>query len=152
MVRRGLPKTYAKMGFKKGWKAYKASGESKSKPKTKVKRKVARRRTYRKKRRRRTKTIPLAPIGGLVASVAMPSGFGHSSPLSLAQSGQYGEAVKSWFTSMTGYSAWTGKFNPMEAKGLHALLIGVMVHKVAGWLGVNRTFSNLPSPLNKLRI
>lgn len=37
MVKPGLPKKYAKMGFKKGWKAYKASkgksSKSKSKPK-----------------------------------------------------------------------------------------------------------------------
>jgi hypothetical protein len=30
MVKRGLPKKYAKMGFKKGWAAYRRSGSTKS--------------------------------------------------------------------------------------------------------------------------
>ena len=50
----GLPKKYAKMGFKKGWKAYKAS--KRKKPKTRIPRKKTRRkkgRTMAKKTKRR---------------------------------------------------------------------------------------------------
>ena len=54
MARKGLPKKYAKMGFKKGWKAYKASKRKRKSParkKTYTRRKT---RAYTPKRRKRT--------------------------------------------------------------------------------------------------
>lgn len=55
MVRSGLPKKYARMGFKKGWKAYKATkSRSRSSPVKKRRVTMARRKT---RRRRATRTI-----------------------------------------------------------------------------------------------
>jgi len=45
----GLPKKYAKMGFKKGWKAYKATKSTKKITKVRTVAKKAKRRTYKKK-------------------------------------------------------------------------------------------------------
>jgi len=69
---RGLPKTYAKMGFKKGWKAYRAKHKKKaSKPKSK-KRGGSRRMARKKKSRRSYGSIvptfmKLIRVGSLVA-------------------------------------------------------------------------------------
>jgi len=53
MARKGLPKKYAKMGFKKGWKAYKASKRGRRRSPTKRRAAPRRRRTYTAPKRRR---------------------------------------------------------------------------------------------------
>jgi len=95
---RGLPKSYAKMGFKKGWKAYKASktGRKLNKRRT-TKRKVVgvksmakRRRRYTRTRARRAKRkIPLETAVALVAVPFTPAWPGGQNLIQYAQRGNY---------------------------------------------------------------
>ena len=104
----GLPKKYAKMGFKKGWKAYKAAKPTKSKIVTKSITKVrtvakkAKRRTYKKKQ---TKNSMMNSFLGKLIVKATPAVYGYvRAPLSdwLAESplgkmlpnlGRYGDEI-----------------------------------------------------------
>ena len=65
----GLPKKYAKMGFKKGWAAFKASKKTRSKPTTRKVKPVARRKRARAtpKRRRVGRKIKHISIIGDIA-------------------------------------------------------------------------------------
>jgi len=71
MPKPGLPKKYAKMGFKKGWRAFKASKRSRKRRGTTTRRKTTRRsnpkRTnnpVRKMARKKTFNINLLDLGG----------------------------------------------------------------------------------------
>jgi len=78
MARKGLPKKYAKMGFKKGWAAYKKARRTPVKRKTTRRkgRTMARRRTYRRKARRAyTARGGMKPIiDGVIGGVAAEAG------------------------------------------------------------------------------
>jgi len=78
MARKGLPKKYAKMGFKKGWAAYKKARRTPVRRKTTRRkgRTMARRRTYRRKARRAyTARGGMKPIiDGLIGGVAAEAG------------------------------------------------------------------------------
>lgn len=90
MARQGLPKKYAKMGFARGWKAYKASKKSRKGPSTKRRStsnpaKTRTRTVYKKaaptKRRRRRNVPGLLAIKGRdagtrAANAAMMTGVG----------------------------------------------------------------------------
>jgi len=75
----GLPKKYARMGFKKGWRAFKASKRStqrKRTTRTGAVRKTARRAFVRKsnpKRRNMRKSIPHPSITGMASGLAIAS-------------------------------------------------------------------------------
>ena len=77
MANKGLPKKYAKMGFAKGWKAYKRSrsGSTTNKRKmAKTKTRYRYRTTTPKRRSRRSagKNLQNLLIGGAVAGIAAP--------------------------------------------------------------------------------
>ncbi len=110
MARQGLPKKYAKMGFKKGWRAYKAS---RRKPRRRSVAPVARRRRRKKKAKRRyrrrigarayaRRKKPMGLLGkaGIFTAGVFPVGWGimdgGSAFWNTFQSGQYGpfEAIK----------------------------------------------------------
>lgn len=63
MARKGLPKKYAKMGFKKGWREYKKAKRGRGRRKTT--KKSTRKRTYRRKNSMRLGNKAI--IGGLAA-------------------------------------------------------------------------------------
>ena len=66
MARKGLPKKYAKMGFKKGWREYKKSKRGGStKRRTSTRTKSTRKRTYRRKSSMRGLSNPL--MKGIIA-------------------------------------------------------------------------------------
>jgi len=73
----GLPKKYAKMGFKKGWRAFKASKRSTQRKRSTRKggvRKTARRAYVRKnnpKRRSMKKSIPHPSVTGMASGLAI---------------------------------------------------------------------------------
>ena len=122
---------------------------SKKAVKTTSKRKV---RKLGKPKKRRTKTIPMAIVlGGLSGIVSRPPGA-HASPLSAAMDGDYEGALNLAMENYTGYYPPENRWDLKRAVGLQGLLIGAVVHKVCGWLGINRSFANLPAPLNKIRI
>lgn len=131
----------------------KSSKQSPSKTggKTTAKRQVNRKLT-KKNKKKRTKTIPMAIVlGGLSGIVARPPGA-HASPYEAARDGDYAGALNLAMENYTGFYPPNNTFDLKRAVGLHGLLIGAVVHKVCGWLGINRSFANLPSPLDKLRI
>lgn len=128
--------------------AKKASGGGKSRSRkvTKTKRKT-KKRTYRKLGRRNNRggrrkfTIPLAPIAGLLAGLAMP--------IKMAVDGKFDDAAREVALNYTGWNAWQGKFEiDRLARGLGPLIIGMVVHKFVGGppLNVNRMLAaaNVP--------
>ena len=74
MPKPGLPKKYAKMGFKKGWRAFKASKRSTQRKRTTTRkggvRKTARR-AYTSKRRSMKQTIPHPSVTGMASGLAI---------------------------------------------------------------------------------
>jgi hypothetical protein len=82
MVKRGLPKKYAKMGFKKGWAAYKRSkgATSRAKPKTRTitkykRRTMAKRKPVRRRTRKSTSFmgVNLSKVGAAMIYGALRS-------------------------------------------------------------------------------
>lgn len=143
----GLPKSYIKKyGIsKKAWKEYRKS-KSKGRRKTNPKkvRNLPRRRYTRRRRRRNPRTIAIAPVLGLVG--------GLQDPIQRAVGGDYMGALHEARNIITGFDEFGG-WNPQwMAKFWGPVLGGVLMHKVANMLGVNRQFAKLPSPLNKLRL
>lgn len=111
-----------------------------------------RRTTSTRYRKRRKRTLAIAPLAGLAAGIAAPSAYGYS-VLDGILEGNFNVAALRLFRQYTGVDA-DGKFewDIKSAYGLWELVAGVMAHKAANWLGVNRTFNNLPAPLDRLRI
>ena len=68
MARPGLPKKYAKMGFKRGWRAFKAAKRKRSSPKRRTSRRATNPKRRSTMRRRKTFNIPLIQS---VAGIAM---------------------------------------------------------------------------------
>lgn len=161
----GLPKKYAKMGFKKGWKEYKKSlanrkTNKRGTPKrkiVKVKRKVAKK----QKRRKRDKRIPFSVAVGLATSVVAAPAYGWSSPMQAIQDGKPDLAVQSFIRSWTGvalpmggqealhFNIWDvlNPFSP-EAPALKATIMTSIASKVARKLIGVDPFSKIPF-LNK---
>lgn len=128
----GLPKKYAKMGFEKGWRAFKASKKKRKKnpsSKKKVRRKMARRR-YTRKRRRRKFTLPLAPVLGLAAGMAP------AVPKIMA--GDIQGVINELSNNYLGYYPPDGNFDAVRlTRGLVPLIIGGLVHKFVGGAPIN---------------
>lgn len=136
---KGLPKKYAKMGFKKGWAAYK-----RTKGKTRTKRRTAtKRRPVRRKRRLQTKqkkggrsmgkAFHIAPNLGLIAY-----------PLSTAIAGFQGgvpwdQTVSAIASGYVGYDMSTGEFRTDRMMmNYGAIFAGFIVSWLASKTGVNK--------------
>lgn len=151
---KGLPKSIVKKYgvTKEAWKIYKAQQKGKVYKKPKAKTTKRKKTMSRKKRRRkRTKTIPLAPVIGFVAPL-LAAKYGGTGIIDHIKAGDWANAGKDACVLTTGYDPVAGNFDISRASATQGLLIGLLVHKVVGWLGGNRIFSNLPPPLNKIRI
>lgn len=149
MARQGLPKKYAKMGFKKGWREYK---KSKRKSGTKRRTYTKPRKTRKTRRKRRTVTKKKrnnsggrgmrlhigALAGALVPSIVdLADGIAGGDPMGGAL-----EVAKGW----TGYDATTGEWDmgkPMVYYG--SAIAGIIATKLAAKLGINRY---LPKGIN----
>jgi len=139
--RYGISKDAWKVFRDRNKKTYKGRGPSK----TSVK-KVSRR-YRRKRRRRRTRTIPVLPIAGFAASTNAWGAWGNFA------AGDFGSGLEKVFAGWTGYSFKQGDFDfARMAHGLLPIALGVLVHKGLNFLGVNRVFSGLPSPFNRVRL
>lgn len=92
-------------------------------------------------------------MGGL-AGFAIPAATsgGGNSPIQAAMLGDFNWVAESIVENYTGYNIYTGNWNIANARGLIPAVVGAVAHKVLNMLGVNRSFANLPSPLNKLRL
>ncbi len=96
----GLPKKYAKMGFKKGWKAYKATKRktstiTRSRTRTTTRRRpMARRRKYTRRAKSFAGGAGMKPlIDGAIAGIAAEAGQkfigGYGAPLGIAAVGMW---------------------------------------------------------------
>jgi len=121
---RGLPKAYAKMGFKEGWKAYKESkkkGKLNKRRTTKrnvvgVKSMAKRRRRYTKKRiGRRKMKLPMETAVALVAIPFTPSYTGGPSIIESAQRGNYKQVAHDLVNGFLGLNMATGHVNIMAS-------------------------------------
>lgn len=86
-------------------------------------------------------TLPLAVIGGMVpAAYDVLAGY---------RANGFDGAMGHVALVTTGYDTGDGKFKPMYAiqKLYGPLLLGVLVHKAAGKLGVNRMLASAGVPL-----
>jgi len=118
----------------------------------KTKRRYTRRRT-RKIRRRRKRTIPIAPIlGASVGIFAKPHDGAHNSPLGAFMEKDWSGGFNLLVENYTGWYPPDGTWDITHAKGIWGLVAGLVAHKIANMLGGNRVFANLPSPLDKIRI
>lgn len=145
----GLPKKYARMGFKKGWRAFKASKKT---TKTKnVKNLARKKRTYRRRRRakrrtRRNKAIPLAIV--LPAAAPFLEAATNPQVQSAIKSGDGFGAAKSVVNILsmryTGYSTYSKDWNIQRAiPTWTGIVAGIMVHKLAG-KHINRHLKKIP--------
>ena len=97
---RGLPKKYAKMGFKKGWKAYKASQKASKSTKTKKGgSKVAKKGT----KRRANRIIGNLGLKGLISGALVLSGMKYLVRRFVPQAGAYTTSLSSVGTGVVGY-------------------------------------------------
>lgn len=110
-----------------------------------------------RRRVRRPKTISIAVAGGLAAGLFQGHAGGSvaGDAIKFIQSGNPEDAVnagKQVVINYTGLNLWEGGFNFMEARGLQGIIVGALVHKLMGMLGVNRILARQSSPLNKISI
>lgn len=155
LARVGLPASIIKKYgvTKRGWREYRKKHPKTNKrrsPTTRKVKRVARRvrrhyRRYRARRRRRKKTIAMLPIVGIIGGV--------QEPIRRAIQGDWQGAVTELIQTSTGISTVDGTWHPEWLTTFWAPVIaGALGHKVASLMGINKTFANLPSPLNKLRL
>ncbi len=94
----GLPKKYARMGFKKGWKSYRAAQRrptrSRTRTRTVTRRKPMARRRYARRARRAIGGAGMKPlIDGAIAGIAAEAGQkfigGYGAPLGIAAVGMW---------------------------------------------------------------
>lgn len=99
-----------------------------------------------RKRRRRKKsfTLPIAPIAGLAA--------GLREPISQLIAGNYERALDWLSWNYTGYDIPTKTWKPERMmNGVLPLLIGGLVHKyIGGTLGINRALGRAGVPVIRL--
>jgi len=166
---RGLPASYIKKAkrelgegasfsriFKRAWQLYKGSkvykalkGENPHK-KSKTKKGGSRKVTKKKRSYRRKITIPMAAVGGALAGVFIEPRSGVGTPFGEIMNGNIDRAFRILIENYTGFQPTTGQWNIMNAKGLHAAIIGIVAHKVASWLGVNRALGRAKIPLIRI--
>ena len=95
MARKGLPKKYAKMGFKKGWRAFKAAKRRRKSPVRKKARRAPARRRGAVKVARRRKTFMVHPsITGLAAGFSVLDDLNRGDVIDMALKGNASGAVK----------------------------------------------------------
>lgn len=132
----GLPKKYAKMGFKRGWAAYR---RSKSKPRTasrtsrprKVKT-MARRRYGRRRGGHRSKSIGIVPT----VTTILPSVITFASDIKGGFTVQ--QSANDVVMKLTGFNMGTGKFNPDHATNGMIAIGGIAVTYIGRKLRLNR--------------
>lgn len=96
-----------------------------------------------KERKARSFTLPLAPIVGL--------GAGLSVPIQDLMAGNYKGAIEGATRNYTGYDPVSGQWNASYLwNGAVPLLIGILVHKIASKLGVNRVLGQAGVPIIRI--
>jgi len=115
-------------------------------------RKVRKNMARRKRRRRSAKTIPIAAVGGALAGLAIPpaTSGGGMSPINAAMAGDFNWVMEGLVENYTGMNIYTGQWNLINARGLFAAIAGIVGHKAASMLGVNRTLARAGIPLIRI--
>jgi len=107
---------------------------------------VVRRRRYFPRRRTRSKhgmTIPLAVVGGFAPLVV------HE--IAAFKAGGIANAATQLALRTTGYNYADGGWYPTEmVRGVGPILLGALVHKVAGRLGINRALAGAGIPFVRI--
>jgi hypothetical protein len=85
------------------------------------------------------------------ATIFTPPHVGWASPYSAASSGDWPDAFKVALYGWTGWDTGSNKFAGFP-QYLLMMIVGELIHKGVGYLGINRRMSKLPSPLNKISI
>lgn len=162
---RGLPRSYIKKAknllgkgaswsnvFKKAWQLYKSSKvyaavkKNPRKESSRKKRKGGSRMAKKKSRRRRTFTIPLAPIGGILASP------GIQRSLKGAMAGNWDEAM----AGLQNFIGWLPSKNQWNfntfVQNATPVIAGLLIHKFVGGkpLNLNRTLARAGVPLIRI--
>lgn len=89
------------------------------------------------KRKKRSFTIPLATVAGVIAAVA--------EPLQTAMTGNYVAAADQFVQGMTGYSFYQRNWDAGRLmQGAIPIIVGGTVSSVASKLGINRKLSRIP--------
>lgn len=95
------------------------------------------------RRRSQSMTVPVAVIAGFAPLV-------FQTYRSYTENGLDG-ASQALVALTTGYSRWEGKWVPQYMlKGLGPIVAGVLVHKLAGRIGINRALANAGIPLLRI--
>jgi len=106
-------------------------------------------RYVRRRARRRTKTIPLAPVIGFASSFFITSEGRSNSPFENAKAGNWNAAINGLAQNIMGYDPGLQRWG--IPKGLVAMIVGVLIHKfVGGYLGINRVLGRARIPLIRL--
>lgn len=85
-------------------------------------------------RSKKKMTVSLAVIAGFV-----PIGADLYTQIKV---GDYKQASMVAVHNLTGFNQWTGKWDTAGLKtGLLPIVAGIGVHKLAGWLGINRALA-----------
>lgn len=124
------------------------SGSSRSRRRG-VRRLVRRRRGKRK--RRGPRTIPILPLAGFVAGVAEPIQYAIDGNPAMGLH-RLLEQTTGFGVTIAGQGAQHGFVLEDAKKFWVPVIVGAIGHKLANMTGINRVFSRLPAPLNKLRL
>jgi len=90
-------------------------------------------------------TFPVAVIAGLMPGVT------GTINVATAQGGGWKQAGTYACSVYTGYNPANGTFSVGNmSQGLKPLAIGVIVHKLAGWLGINRAIAGAGIPFIRI--
>lgn len=104
-----------------------------------------------KKKKRRTRTIPLAPTVALFSTVARPAPSGRTIIGDITSM----NIENLLYDAREIYAGVDnrGRIRPEWLVQTYGPVIaGALIHKLMNMIGVNKYFQNLPSPLNKVRI
>jgi len=154
---KGLPKAYIKKwGISKtAWAKFRAGAltegiktrtkaiVSRLKAETKIKKKkggnpVAKKKKY----SRRSFTIPVAPVLGIAAMTNANGAWEN------VKSGDFAGALEKWTKALTGYSPSQGDFDINRLnQGFVPIVVGFLVHWVAGKIGINRALGRARVPV-----
>ena len=105
----------------------------------------------RKSRKRRSLTIPLAPVIGVSAGLFAPAKGHTEGPVAMIMKGNFEDAFWQLTKNYTGLDYKTGNWDLENLKrGLLPLIIGIATHKVASYLGINRALGRARVPLIRI--
>lgn len=144
------PKASRSTIFKEAWKLYKKGKKGKVYKGVKTKStsgkvgKMPRRRGRKKRHYSRKFAIPVAPVLGFVKAVVFPFG----SNIQKITAGNYDDAFNDTIKGLTGYDVTTGKFDiSYMSEGLLPIIVGMAVHKLGNWIGINRLLARYKIPI-----